>query len=129
MAITALLGAAAGVPLGALLWGFPGALGAGLAAGVRQRLRGVGGPMISAYGLAQRWDRTSFVPTAQVVLLAINVTSLLVKGDTAAARRGVGGRRLGPGAGRRLVLRVSTAGGSPRWSAACCRSEVTPRTG
>ena len=76
--------------------------------------------------MAQRWDRASFVPTAQVVLLAINVTSLLIKGvpglpvgvwAAGAVALGVGvaaggpvSRRLGPVAGRRLVLVVATAG-------------------
>ncbi len=124
----ALLGIAlAALPqVGALLKGFPGAVGSGLAAGFVNASAGVGGPMISAYGLAQRWDRTSFVPTAQVVLLAINVTSLLVKGIPVlhtgvwvagavalvlgVAAGGPVSRRIGPVAGRRLVLAVSTAG-------------------
>jgi hypothetical protein len=124
----ALLGIAlAAVPqAGVLLRGFPGALASGVAAGFVNAAAGVGGPLISAYGMAQRWDRTSFVATAQVVLLAINVTSLLLKGvptlpvgvwaaGAAALVVGVaaGGpvsRRLGPVAGRRLVLVVATAG-------------------
>lgn len=124
----ALLGIAlAALPqAGVVLRGFPGALGAGVAAGFVNAAAGVGGPLISAYGMARRWDRTSFVATAQVVLLAINVASLLVKGvptlpvgvwgaGAAALVVGVaaGGpvsRRLGPVAGRRLVLTVATAG-------------------
>jgi hypothetical protein len=76
--------------------------------------------------MAQRWDRESFVATAQVVLLGINVASLLIKGvpdlhpgvwvaGAVALLVGVvaGGpvsRRIGPVAGRRLVLGVATAG-------------------
>jgi uncharacterized protein len=124
----ALLGIAlAALPqAGAVLRGLPGAIASGVAAGFVNAAAGVGGPLISAYGLAQRWDRSSFVPTAQVVLLAINVTSLLLKGvphlhtgvwvaGAAALVVGVaaGGpvsRRVGPVAGRRLVLVVATAG-------------------
>jgi uncharacterized membrane protein YfcA len=112
--------------VGAALRGLPGAVGSGVAAGFVNTAAGVGGPLVSAYGLAQRWDRASFVPTAQVVLLVINVASVLLKGvpdldagtwaaGAAALVVGVaaGGpisRRLGPVAGRRLVLGVATAG-------------------
>ncbi|HEY2225246.1 TSUP family transporter [Actinomycetospora sp.] len=124
----ALLGIAlAALPqVGAVLRGAPGAVASGLAAGFVNASAGVGGPLISAYGIAQRWDRASFVPTAQVVLLAINVTSLLVKGLPAlhtgvwvagaaalvvgVAAGGPVSRRIGPVAGRRLVLAVATAG-------------------
>ncbi|NMO92773.1 TSUP family transporter [Actinomycetospora sp. TBRC 11914] len=111
---------------GAVLRGFPGAVGSGLAAGFVNAAAGVGGPLVSAYGIAQQWDRTVLVPTAQVVLLAINVVSLLLKGlpDLDAATWTVGAaalvigvaaggpvsRRLGPVAGRRLLLAVATAG-------------------
>lgn len=110
----------------AMLRGRPGAVGSGVAAGFVNAAAGVGGPLVSAYGLAQRWDRPVLVPTAQVVLLAINVASLLLKGvpdlavgtwaaGAAALVVGVaaGGpvsRRLGPVAGRRLLLAVATAG-------------------
>ncbi len=124
----ALLGIAlAALPqAGEVLRGRTGAAASGVAAGFVNAAAGVGGPLISAYGMAQRWDRESFVPTAQVVLLAINVTSLLLKGvpglplavwvaGAAALVVGVaaGGpvsRRVGPVAGRRLVLVVATAG-------------------
>lgn len=120
------IGLAALPQVGALLRGFPGAVSSGLVAGFVNASAGVGGPLISAYGIAQRWDRTSFVPTAQVVLLAINVTSLLVKGPpqlhigvwvagaaalvVGVAAGGPVSRRIGPAAGRRLVFAVATAG-------------------
>ena len=156
---TLLLGAAVGVPIGALLVavlpegpllvvvgslallgialaalpragvvlrGWTGAVASGVAAGFVNAAAGVGGPLVSAYGMAQRWDRESFVATAQVVLLGINVASLLLKGlpdlhagvwAAGAVAMGVGvvaggpvSRRIGPVAGRRLVLAVATAG-------------------
>lgn len=124
----ALLGIAlAALPqAGQVLRGRTGAVASGVAAGFVNAAAGVGGPLISAYGMAQRWDRESFVPTAQVVLLVINVTSLLLKGVpglppavwvaggaalvVGVAAGGPVSRRVGPVAGRRLVLVVATAG-------------------
>ncbi|WP_433785317.1 sulfite exporter TauE/SafE family protein [Actinomycetospora sp. CA-101289] len=55
-------------------------LGAGALAGFVNVTAGVGGPVLSAYALAQRWSTDVFVPTAQVVLLVINLVALLSKG-------------------------------------------------
>jgi hypothetical protein len=65
---------------GSMLRGVPGALGAGGLAGFMNVTAGVGGPMISAYALAQRLEREAFVPTAQVVLMVVNLAALLAKG-------------------------------------------------
>lgn len=111
---------------GAALRGVPGALGAGAAAGFVNATAGVGGPLVSAYALSQRWAPVTLVPTAQVVLLGINASSLAIKGlpdlgattwvaGFAAIAAGVllGGpvsRRIGGGTARRLVLVVATLG-------------------
>ena len=58
----------------------PGAVGAGAVAGFVNAAAGVGGPMISAFALARRWSTDVFVPTAQLVLLVINLLALLGKG-------------------------------------------------
>lgn len=111
---------------GAVLRGTSGGLASGVAAGFVNATAGVGGPLVSAYGLSQRIERAAFVPTAQAVLLAINLTALLVKGlpdlggstwviGFAAIVVGVllGGpvsRRLDPVTGRRLMLAVAALG-------------------
>ena len=82
--------------------------------------------MVSAYGLSQRWERAEFVPSAQACLLFINAGSLAAKGlpalppvawvvcAAALVVGAVGGewldRRLGPTAGRRLIIVVALAG-------------------
>ncbi|MEJ2871607.1 TSUP family transporter [Actinomycetospora sp. OC33-EN08] len=126
--LLALLGVAlSAVPAaGAALRGTGGAVGSGVAAGFVNATAGVGGPLISAYGVSQRIEPRVFVPTAQAVLLAVNLTALLVKGvpdlgvvtwvaGLAAITVGVllGGpvsRRLSPVTGRRLMLAVAAVG-------------------
>jgi uncharacterized membrane protein YfcA len=87
---------------------------------------GVGGPMVSAYGLSQRWERAEFVPSVQACLLLINAGSLAAKGlpdlppvawvvcAAALVAGAVGGewldRRIGPTTGRRLIIVVALAG-------------------
>lgn len=111
---------------GTVLRGRGGAVGAGGLAGFVNATAGVGGPMVSAYALSQRWDRTEFVPTAQVVLLVVNAAAVAVKGPPALPAvvwlGGLGAlavgvligevlsRRVGDDAGRRLVLGVAVAG-------------------
>jgi uncharacterized protein len=111
---------------GAALRGPVGAVGSGVAAGFVNATAGVGGPLISAYGTSQRIEPRVFVPTAQAVLLVVNLTALLVKGVPALATTtwaagivaisaGVllGGsvqRRLDPVLGRRLMLAVAAVG-------------------
>jgi uncharacterized membrane protein YfcA len=110
-----------------LLRGTAGALVAGALSGFMSVTAGVGGPMVSAYGLSQRWVRDVFVPTAQAYLLLANVASLAVKGlpDLSATGWGVSigalaagvlagewlDRRLGAAAGRRLIFVVALTGG------------------
>jgi len=108
------------------LRGTGGAVGAGAVAGFVNAAAGVGGPLISAYGLGRRWSTDVFVPTAQVVLLIINLVSLLVKGvpDLGAPVWGAGlvaigvgvvagdavHRRLDAATGRRLVAGIACLG-------------------
>ena len=66
--------------LGAWLDGTSGAVAAGAVAGLVNVTAGVGGPALSAFALARRWSIEVFVPTAQVVLLVINLVALLSKG-------------------------------------------------
>ena len=103
-----------------------GALTAGALSGFMNATAGVGGPMVSAYGLSQRWERAEFVPSAQACLLLINAGSLAAKGlpdlspvawvvcAAALVAGAVGGewldRRIGPTAGRRLIIVVALAG-------------------
>lgn len=112
---------------GALLRGRLGAVGAGVLAGFVNATAGVGGPMVSAYGLSQRWDPSVFVPTAQVVLLGVNAGALWAKGVPAlpaavwwaglaavvvgAAVGEVLARHLDARTGRRLVALVAALGG------------------
>lgn len=112
--------------VGAALRGSAGGVAAGTAAGLVNAAAGVGGPMLSAYALSLGVPLERFVPTAQVVLLAINAAALLAKGPPAlpasawvaglvaiALGTAIGGpvsRWLGPERGRRLVVVVSLAG-------------------
>jgi uncharacterized protein len=113
--------------LGGWLHGTPGAIGAGAVAGFVNVTAGVGGPMLSAYGLARRWSTDVFVPTAQVVLLVINLVALASKGvprlDAAVWGTGLVGlavgvvlgdlvqRRLEPRTARRAVAVLAFVGG------------------
>jgi uncharacterized protein len=113
--------------LGMWMHGTPGALAAGAIAGFVNVTAGVGGPMISAYALVRRWSMEVLVPTAQVVLLGINLVSLLGKGvprlDGSTWLAGVVAlavgvvlgdvvqRRLDAGTARRVVTVLAFAGG------------------
>jgi uncharacterized protein len=110
-----------------LLQGTAGALAAGALSGFMNVTAGVGGPMASAYGLSQRWDRAVIVPTTQACLLLINTGSLAAKGlpDLPVAAWVVGfvalavgvlggewvDKRLGSTTGRRVIIVVALAGG------------------
>jgi uncharacterized membrane protein YfcA len=101
-------------------------LGAGALAGFVNVTAGVGGPVLSAYALARRWSTEVFVPTAQVVLLVINLVALLSKGapDLAPVVWGTGlaglaigvvlgdlvHRRLDPRTARRAVTVLALVG-------------------
>lgn len=110
-----------------LVRGSAGAVGAGAVAGFVNATAGVGGPMISAFGLGRRWSTEVFVPTAQVVLLFVNLLALAIKGPPALGApvwaAGVAGlavgvvlgdvvhRRLDATTGRRLVAGIALVGG------------------
>ncbi|GAA4874991.1 TSUP family transporter [Actinomycetospora straminea] len=112
--------------LGSRLRGTPGALVAGAVAGFVNVTAGVGGPAISAFALARRWSTEVLVPTAQVVLLVINLVALLSKGlprlDGAVWGAGLAGiavgvvlgglvhDRLRPETARRVVILLALAG-------------------
>jgi len=109
------------------MYGTPGALGAGAVAGFVNAAAGVGGPMISAFALARRWSTDVLVPTAQLVLLVINLLALLGKGvprlDPAVWGAGLAAlavgvvlgdvvhRRLDPETARRAVVVLALLGG------------------
>ncbi|MHC1562216.1 TSUP family transporter [Actinomycetospora sp. C-140] len=113
--------------LGGWMHGTPGALAAGAIAGFVNVTAGVGGPMISAYALVRQWSMAVLVPTAQVVLLGINLVALVSKGmprlDGAVWIAGVVAlalgvalgdvvqRRLDPGTARRAVAVLALVGG------------------
>ena len=113
--------------LGGWMNGTPGAVGAGAVAGFVNAAAGVGGPMISAFALARRWSTDVFVPTAQLVLLVINLLALLGKGvprlapavwGTGLVALAVGvvlgdvvHRRLDPVTARRAVVVLALMGG------------------
>lgn len=113
--------------LGAWLDGTPGALAAGAVAGFVNVTAGVGGPALSAFALARRWSMAVFVPTAQVVLLVVNLLALVGKGAPALGGAvwltGLAGiavgvvlgdlvhRRLSAATARRAVVVLALAGG------------------
>ena len=111
-----------------LLNGRWGLLVAGSLSGFMNVTAGVGGPMVTAYALSQRWTRDVLVPTLQGYLLVVNLASLAAKGlpalppvtwavSAAALLAGVAAgervhQRLGTGTGRRLIVAVAVAGGA-----------------
>jgi uncharacterized protein len=110
------------------LGGTGAGLGSGALAGFVNVTAGVGGPVLSAYALARRWSTEVFVPTAQLVLLVINLVALLSKGaprlapvvwGTGLAALAVGvvlgdllHRRLDPRTARRAVTVLALVGAS-----------------
>jgi uncharacterized protein len=113
--------------LGGWMRGRSGPLVAGALAGLVNVTAGVGGPVISAYALVRRWNVEVLVPTAQVVLLGINLVALVSKGlprvdgvvwGAAAAALALGvvagdavSRRLDPETARRAVAVLALLGG------------------
>jgi len=113
--------------LGGWMNGTPGAVGAGAVAGFVNAAAGVGGPMISGFALARRWSTDVLVPSAQLVLLVINLLALLGKGvprlapavwGTGLVALAVGvvlgdvvHRRLDPVTARRAVVVLALMGG------------------
>ncbi|MFF7656608.1 TSUP family transporter [Streptomyces sp. NPDC007983] len=111
-----------------LLRGIPGALVAGALSGFMNVTAGVGGPMVSAYALSERWSRRVLIPSAQAYLLLVNIVSLASKGIPPISWLGwtcslsalVAGAtagewldsRIPPATGRRLIIIVALVGGT-----------------
>ena len=57
-----------------------GAVGLGAVSGLFNAMAGLGGVGIGIYALVSKWPRKRFVPSAQIYLLILNLTSLVVKG-------------------------------------------------
>lgn len=111
-----------------LLRGRGAAVAAGALSGFMNATAGVGGPMLSAYGIAQHWPREVFIPTVQACLLLVNVASLVSKGmpriDATTWAVGLGAlaagavlgewlsARVRPGAGQRFIFVAALAGGA-----------------
>jgi len=62
------------------LGGRLGAVGLGAFSGFANATAGLGGAGLGLYARATKWPQKQFVPSAQVYLFVINITSLLVKG-------------------------------------------------
>ncbi len=56
------------------------AVAAGAAGGFMNATAGVGGPAMTIYAVATRWNQTAFAATLQPVFLLTNATALLAKG-------------------------------------------------
>ncbi len=109
-----------------LLPGRVGAVVGGGLSGFMNATAGVGGPMLAAHALSDRWPRETFVATGQLFLLVLNLLSIATKGVPHApltvwaallAALGVGaacGHVLAPrvpaSVGRPLVLVLAAAG-------------------
>lgn len=107
---------------------WPGLVGAGALGGVMNVLAGVGGPAITAYAIAARWEHKAFVTSMQAYLVVVCTVSLLMRGEwptlsilewvVAFAALAVGAvvgslaaRRIDPRAGRIACITVATLGG------------------
>ena len=101
---------------------------AGAASGFMNVTAGVGGPAITVYAIATRWEQTEFVATVQLYFALLNAGSLIAKGGLPAlslptilvgiAALGVGAAighrltsRLSPARARQAVLVLATFGG------------------
>jgi len=106
--------------------GRTGAVVGGGLSGFMNVTAGVGGPMLAAHAISDRWPRETFVATGQLFLLTMNVLSLLTKGTphvagvvwvgalVALGLGAVGGHFLAPRVpaklGRVLVLLLAAVG-------------------
>ncbi|MFC7431563.1 MULTISPECIES: TSUP family transporter [unclassified Agrococcus] len=107
---------------------WPGLVAAGAAGGVMNVLAGVGGPAITAYAIASRWEHRAFVTSMQAYLVIVCAVSLVTRGEVprlsvlewvvALAALGLGAvvgsfaaRRVDPRAGRIACIAVATLGG------------------
>jgi uncharacterized membrane protein YfcA len=84
-----------------------GVVAAGVSGGFLNATAATGGPPVAIYAAASTWPHASFVPTLQLANVAINGTSLLMKGwppfPGATALMAAAGLVLGALAGGRLV--------------------------
>ncbi len=68
------------LPRGAALQGVPGAVAAGALSGLMNVTAGVGGPAISLYAAASRWEHARFVGSIQLYFALLNAASVTAKG-------------------------------------------------
>ncbi|MGH3703154.1 MAG: TSUP family transporter [Agromyces sp.] len=59
---------------------WPGLVGAGMLSGIMSVIAGVGGPAITAYAFASRWDHTKFAISVQFYFAVLGSLSLLSRG-------------------------------------------------
>ena len=60
--------------------GWPGRMAAGLLSGFMNVVAGVGGPAITAYAVAARWEHRAFAITVQFYFVVLGSLSILVRG-------------------------------------------------
>lgn len=80
MAIIALLAPRLAPIIGAGLRGRTGALIAGATAGFMHASSGLSGPALAAFAVGDRWAQRGFAASAQVILLAYGLVSLMLRG-------------------------------------------------
>lgn len=107
---------------------WPGLVAAGGLGGVMNVLAGVGGPAVTAYAIAARWEHKAFVTSMQAYLVIVCIASLVMRGEwpaltvpewiVALAALGIGAvvgsyaaKRIDPRAGRIACITVATLGG------------------
>ncbi|GAA2170465.1 sulfite exporter TauE/SafE family protein [Agrococcus versicolor] len=107
---------------------WPGLVAAGGLGGVMNVLAGVGGPAVTAYAIASRWEHRAFSTSIQAYLVIVCAASLLMRGTlptltivewlAAFAALGAGvvlgqwlSRRVAARAGRIACVSVATLGG------------------
>lgn len=61
-------------------WGGASAVSAGSASGFMNAVAGVGGPAVTVYALATRWQQRSFAAIAQLFFMTVSMGSLAAKG-------------------------------------------------
>lgn len=94
---------------------WPGLVVAGAAGGAMNVLAGVGGPAVTAYAIAARWEHKAFVTSMQGYLVIVCAVSLVVRGEwptltlpewVVAAAALVVGALVGSHAAKRMDLRA-----------------------
>lgn len=56
------------------------AISAGAASGLMNAIAGVGGPAVTVYAVATRWQQRSFAATAQLFFMMVSTASIMAKG-------------------------------------------------